>query len=225
MAKYYSKTAFAKYANRSNGAITQAVKGGRIEVGEHGIDPDHPTNRAYLEKCAEYDQAAGRPARSADDTQRPAAEGAPVKHTRRKKQAVEIPNDKSYNLPPPVKPSRKATKLAAAKQLKIDEEIEEKRLKNAARRKELVDRETVRRVFGKLYKVDVDEFRTIGSRSAPEIANLCSVDDSETILKIAAAVDKEIFAALRHVQKIMNDFFDEVGSERLQNENSRKIAK
>ena len=220
MAKLYPKTAFAKLANRSNGAITQGIKRGTIHVTDEGVDPDHPTNRAYLEKAAEYDAANGRARRSTDDSQRPAAEGAPVKHTRRKKQPVEVPDDRTYNLPPPVKPSRKATKLAAAKQLKLDEEIEEKRLKNAARRKELVDRDTVRRVFGKLYKVDVDELRTIGSKSAPEIANVCGVEDSELILKISAAIDKEVFAALRHIQKIMNDFFDEVGTERLVNENT-----
>lgn len=80
------------------------------------------------------------------------------------------------------------------------------RVERQKKRGELIDRTIVQNVFGKLHTIDVNEWRTLGARLAPDIASIAQVDEPEKILQIERAVDDEVIKVLTHVKYTLGEF-------------------
>jgi hypothetical protein len=96
--------------------------------------------------------------------------------------------------------------------LKAMEQIEQIRLKTQKERQQLVERELIKRVFSKIYTIEVNELRIIGDTLAPEIASYFNSDDSEAILKTNQRIESEVYKALNHIKRLIADYLKSVGS-------------
>ena len=79
--------------------------------------------------------------------------------------------------------------------------------------KDLISREMVSRVFRKLYTIDSTEWRGLGPRLAPDIMAVCEVEDPSKEVEISERIEREVFRTLGHVQRVLNDFLEEIESE------------
>lgn len=100
----------------------------------------------------------------------------------------------------------KLVKIARMK--KIDIETQEKRNK-------LISRELITDIFNQLYTIDTNEWRTLGLNVAPQVAADMGIDDPKKVIKIAENIDKETFATLKRVKKLVNKFLKTIKSEEL----------
>jgi len=98
------------------------------------------------------------------------------------------------------------------------EKAKETRDKRRLKRRELIERQLVQTIFGKLYSIDKNEFLTIGDKLAPDIATLASVDDPAVILQINERIEEECYKVLAHIKRIMGDFLESVGGELIEDE-------
>ncbi len=94
--------------------------------------------------------------------------------------------------------------------LKVIEAIDSARLKNDQLRKTLIDRKLVSVVLGRIHTVDVQEFLAIPIRFAPVAAGLCGKSDEETIHALEKRLSSELYKCLNHVQRIIENFLDEL---------------
>jgi hypothetical protein len=77
----------------------------------------------------------------------------------------------------------------------------------------LINRYLVQRVFAKLYTVDTNELLPLKDRLSSEIAAMIGVDDPELILKINKRIEKELYKALKHIKRLMDDFLESIKHE------------
>ena len=142
MGQYVSQSGFAKLAGVSRQAITQAVKEGRVECCKLGIDPEHPTNRYYLNASR-----ANTP-RNTDRglQQKPRSIPKAVKA----KRVVDITALAEGLMGGELDDYLSALSKPSTDRLKVVEQIKALRLKTDERRRTLVPRETIRRVFSRL---------------------------------------------------------------------------
>lgn len=93
-----------------------------------------------------------------------------------------------------------------ADQLKVIEAWEDKRLSNAERRGELIDRALVKKFISRLYAIDTNEFLAAKDKIANIIAGLCGVTDDGKISEIGMAVHAELYKTLSHIKRLTDDF-------------------
>lgn len=79
--------------------------------------------------------------------------------------------------------------------------------------KDLISRELVSRVFRKLYTIDSTEWRGLGPKLAPDIIALCEVEDPTKEVEVSDRIEREVFRTLGHVQRVLNEFLEEIESE------------
>ncbi len=89
------------------------------------------------------------------------------------------------------------------------------RVSRQAQRRELVDRLVIQRVFGKIYMIEANELRTLGGKIAPDLAGILGIDDPEVTLNIEKQIDDEVLKSMRHIQRIISDFLEKIGGERI----------
>jgi len=229
--EYLSQNKFAQLAGVSNAAIIRARKEGRIFKSARGIDPTHPTNKHYLEN------ARGRQGQKKEVKRKPAGRKG---HKPRGKSKAEKKrgngkgkdNTPDYQPPgiiidqlpdmpldpenghtddPAIQEAIRITKTDADTWKRI-EEIKKLQLARQEKRKELVPRVMVQRVFNRLYMIDVNQFRSLGDRVSPEIASLCGAAEQETILQINKIIEREIFKTLKHVQRLLDEFLKSINT-------------
>jgi len=82
------------------------------------------------------------------------------------------------------------------------------RVERQQKRGELIERTIVKTLFGKIYQVDVQELRTLGSKIAPEVAGLMGIDDPSMILMVEQRIDGEILKSLAHIKHIIDEFLN-----------------
>ena len=173
---------FARRAGMTKQAVNAAVKRGAIKLTrDKKIDLDNPMNRLYLEESR-----AGRS----------------VKHT-----PVSQQTDKKLPLPDGDQDLSVHDQLTL-NQMKTIEDIRSKRVKTDKERGVLIPRETVKRVFSRLYQIYVNQWRTLGMNIAPEIASVIGSDDTKHILKINDIVEREVFKILRQVKKEIKTYVE-----------------
>ena len=202
--KLVSKAEFARLAGVSTPAISKAIKDERIVIFGKGrlakIDALHPINLQYINSIEDHPTAGGKKSSSVPNKPGP----APLPPIEVEDLTKLLDSD---NLGALSKQSADRLKtIAQIKQIQINTE----KLRN-----DLIPRVLVQRIISRLYTIDVNEFRTLGPNLAPEIAALASIDDSETIIKIEAIVEKEVYNILRHVKRLMDDFLKSVGAEEI----------
>ena len=207
--KLYTKAEFSRVAGVCTASIAKAIKTGRVKVFGEGrsarVDAMDPVNMMYIN-------------------------GIEVHPTAGRKKSSSVPNKPG---PAPLPPSEveDLTELLdsgnlgviskqSADRIKTIAQIQQIRVKTEEMRKELIPRVLVQRIISKLYTIDVNEFRTLGPNLAPEIAALAGIDDSETIIKIEAIVEKEVYNILRHVKRLMDDFLKSVEAEEIKEVNN-----
>ena len=82
-------------------------------------------------------------------------------------------------------------------------------------RMELIDKIFVRKVFSKLYNIDVNEWRTLGANLAPEIAAAAGIDEPAMILRIEKIIEAGVFDILGSVKIVFAKFLKEMKAEQL----------
>lgn len=204
--QYVSQSGFAKLAGVSRQAITQAVKEGRLESCKLGIDPEHPTNRHYLAT------SRANAHRNTDRGSQQKRKSAP-KSVRGKK--VDITALTGGLIGTELDDYLSALSKPSTDRLKVVEQIKALRLKTDERRLTHVPRETVRRVFSRIYMVDTNEFRTLPDKLASEVASICGIDDDEKVFEIKEIIELNVFKVLNHVKRLINDFLEEIRDEPL----------
>lgn len=74
------------------------------------------------------------------------------------------------------------------------------------KRGELIDRSLVQMVLGKIYQVDVQQFRMLGAKLSPDLCGLMGVDDPVIQLMVEQRIEGEILKSLEHIKRIINEF-------------------
>ena len=79
--------------------------------------------------------------------------------------------------------------------------------------KDLISRELASRVFRKIYTIDSTEWRGLGPRVAPDIMAICKIEDPTKEVEISDLIERQVFRTLSHVQRVINEFLENVESE------------
>lgn len=232
--EYLTQYAYAKLLGVNPSAITRAVQNGRIIKTKKGIDPNHPHNVYYeqnINRNRPHRKRVGNLKRKATKN----GEDLKIRENKRDRRKKKKPLYAS-ELEGEEKPKKKkkvngngsnvgvnlddvkerasygAVTETNIKALKVIEQIEQIRLRTQKERQLLVERDLVKRVFSKIYTIEVNELRIIGDTLAPEIASYFNSDDSEAILKTNQRIEKEIYKALNHIKRLISDYLKSVGS-------------
>jgi len=241
MTKYLSNRKFAKLCEVSPSSITKAIKEGRVwRSGNLGIDPDHPTNIHYQEaKRRGWNEKAKRKRKQAAKKKAEKAAERKAKKKSEQSKGTEEPKGKTVDevreeitetedearriferALPPGDAAIAAARFSrqSAEHLKVLESIREKQIKNDKARLELVERDLVRRMFGELYLIHTNQFKTMGDKLSAAIAAAAGVDDSEIIGAISEIIEKEVFRNLSAVKRLFSDRLKGIKSELPENE-------
>lgn len=92
--------------------------------------------------------------------------------------------------------------------LKLQEEIKEKRRKNAMADGRLISRTLVKRFIGRMGEIDNTEWRSLSSRVSDDLAAICEVNGSEYSTQINKRIDEEVFNILSSVQRSQKEFLE-----------------
>lgn len=85
------------------------------------------------------------------------------------------------------------------------------RVEREAKRGVLIDRRLVQVVFGKLWQVDSNQWKTLSAKLSADIAGEFGVEDIAVLLKIEQRIDKEVSRILSHTKVLINNFLTGVG--------------
>jgi hypothetical protein len=217
----------------SSAAVRKAVREGKIPVVPiegtkyMKIDRTHPDAIAY-----QYTDRSAHQAmciKAAASRRKPKKLGRPRGKTKKK---VIIPSDE-LPLAPIVLPKKKEEKQkikyqkvlqqkdfpddqpivvnsANVNMIKLYEAIRQSRVKTAKEQGSLVSRDRIIQLFAKLYTVDANEWKTLPANAASEIAAVCGQEDKDTTLRIEQILEQKVYAILRHIQRMMLSYVDEV---------------
>lgn len=201
-----NKASFAKQLNITRASVTNNAVKGRIKVNEEGlIDPEDPVNLEFIDyikirKDSELDKKrTGRP-KGTKSKPRSRPNPAPI-------QRVDFSNGNGY--PTKAEELIKHPKIFAD-HLKVVEAWEQKRLENARKRGELIDRDLVQRFISKTYAIDTNEFLASSGKIANLVAGICGVNDDGKILEIENAIQAELYKTLSHIKRLMDDYLSEL---------------
>lgn len=87
------------------------------------------------------------------------------------------------------------------------------RVERMQKRGQLIDRALVSTVFGRLYQIHSNEFRTLGAKLAPSVGGELGVENPEALLRIEQYIDDEVIGILSHVKRVFDKFLQDVGAE------------
>lgn len=199
-----NKASFAKQLNITRASVTNNAVKGRIKVTEGGlIDSEDPVNLEFIDyikirKDSELDKK--RTGRPKGVKSKPRPNPAPP-------QRVDFSNGNGY--PTKAEELIKHPKIFAD-HLKVVEAWEQKRLENARKRGELIDRDLVQRFISKTYAIDTNEFLASSGKIANLVAGICGVNDDGKILEIENAIQAELYKTLSHIKRLMDDYLNEL---------------
>lgn len=217
-----SKSAFARLANVTPQNIIIACKNKSLPMVGEGrsakINLDDPAILNYLDKQRDRFEVTER------NRSRKKAVNAKIKEPRKRGR----PKKKDTPVNGKAKDDRSNISINIdnlddisgidrheAERLKVIADIESKRLKTEEARKKLISRELVRKVFGQLYIIDTNEFKTLGANVAPKVAAIAGVDDNQKILQMVESIDKEVHLILEHIKRELNDFLKKIEGEEI----------
>lgn len=92
--------------------------------------------------------------------------------------------------------------------LKLHEEIKEKRRKNAVASGKLISRLLVKRFVGKMGEIDNTEWRSLPMRVIDDVLSICETSDPKISLAITKRLEEEIFNILESVQRSQVEFLN-----------------
>jgi hypothetical protein len=197
---------FASMVGVTRQSINTAIKSGRIKKNSDGmVDIEDPVNLKYIMKRNKVDLSGKI------DLQRP-VKLQPTKEVVKTKE-IQTVVVKEKNVPINIEPGRDPLEYLDEDELdrlKRIEDIKTKRIKNAASRFELVERQLVKVVMGKIHTVDTQELLTLPAKMAPLICGMCGVEDPEKIREAEVAIETEVYTALQNIQNIISEFLETV---------------
>lgn len=161
--------------------VNKLINEGQIYVEDDLIDTDHPINAVWI--TARRERITGEMLMDSPEND------VMVDEILRKLATLDI---------------RQVTKAEIDK-IKGLESALKTRVERQQKRGELISRDFVQSVFGKLYQIDSNELRVISSVVAPEIAGVLGVDDDEKVLEIEKIIDDRILKVIAHVKRVLND--------------------
>lgn len=99
--------------------------------------------------------------------------------------------------------------------LKVVEQTNALIIKNEKDRNQLIARQTVQRVISKHFTIEFNQLRSMPANITPELAALCKVDDTLTLLHMEKLLDEEIFSVLKSIKKLLHEFLEGIGTDGL----------
>lgn len=199
-----SQNAFAKRNHITKQAVSAAVKRGTIHKTANKIDPDHPTNRYYVE-CLETRRAEEA------ETERLKAEytndgppAYPPVSPKPRPVAAKKPDIGKQTITTRI-PERTVYTKAEADLDKVTAQTAQIRVKLAEQMRELVAKELVHKTLGVIYSIAVNYFLPMGDRLAPILCGICSVTDPVIVNQVQDKIDKEIERALAALKEATVD--------------------
>ncbi len=187
--QFLSQTDFAKYLGVTRAAVSEQVKKGNIPVTEsRKIDISDPVVQEY----------ANSPAATARRERAKVRKAGYEPITKPKK----INGNGNGNL----------SEYTAADLQKLETigKIEERNIKTAQKRNELVSRELVKKFFSQLYVIDQNEFKTLAASIIPGICSIAGIDDPKITLALEKLVAKEIVKILKRIQGVIDKLLKEM---------------
>jgi hypothetical protein len=214
---------FAKFVGVSKAAISKAIKRGMLELNENRkIDLENRKTKIYVQSRADKNSAAQKKAET-DAKVGQAVAIEKLKNSRKDELRDQENAESLGNYAGGSVPGAEQTRtkdLRFMEKLELDEE--EKRLKiqkleisNAKDRADLIDRNFVERFVSVLYSIDVNEFMQFSAKLTPRICQgIFKCDDPEKMMAVNKLLDDEGWKTLQHIQRRVNDFLEEMGSEK-----------
>lgn len=92
--------------------------------------------------------------------------------------------------------------------LKLHEDLVEKRRKNAEAAGRLIDRQLLKRFVGRMGEIDNTEWRSYSSRVIDDVMAICSVSGPEILAELTKRLDDEVFSILASGQRSQSEFLD-----------------
>jgi hypothetical protein len=197
----------------SRQAISDAVRRGALAQVEGRIDLDAPDTKAYIaaverRKDITFNPVARPQARSRYKKRTTLARGKPVGT-----ELTEISSSgtRMGDMTLDVEPDAVVLSRAQLERLKVAESVIKMRVETKAKRQELVSREITAGVFAELASVDTSEFHPLADKISVDVAAKCGVEDEEVILEVKKIINKHVFRALKHRQRLMDDYLQKIG--------------
>lgn len=227
--EYLTNNAFAVRLGISRAAVGVAVKDGRIIKTSKGINPNDPSNLYYAQNALKNKaiQKNGNSRKKLKKSTK--APKKPKKQPKKKgeKELQEVVGKalaKNPNMDVDLDELEQSIERlpfkAQADIKKIIEQVRMLILKREEKRRELIPRDIVRRLFSEVYSIEGTEMKTLGTKIAPDIAAACGVDDPEKIIQIDERIEKEVYKIMSHVKRKIDNSLRSWGAELLEGEAS-----
>lgn len=233
--KLISQSAFARLAKISRQSITKAITKGKLRKhpGTTNINLNDPSSIDYLQN-----ETPNR-TKIKKKTKDPSGTKQKKKATKKKTGKVSPKNEKSgkaaykklahdldtfddddieYELPDDVDYDdidlERISKAKADRYHKI-EQTKKIKIERLAKEGLLIERTLVQQVFGQIYMIDSNQFKTMGDKLAPDIAALAGIDDPEIIIKINEKIESAAFKILKHIKADIDKFLLSIKAEEI----------
>lgn len=92
--------------------------------------------------------------------------------------------------------------------IKLIEDIREKRRKNAFGDGKIINRSLVKRFVGEMGEIDNTEWRSLPTRIIDDLMSICGISDPETAIQLTKRIEEEIFLILKSVQRSQTNFLN-----------------
>ena len=99
--------------------------------------------------------------------------------------------------------------------LKLHEEIKEKRRKNAVASGKLISRSLVKKFVGKMGEIDNTEWRSLPTRVIDDVLSICEISNSKIAIAITKRLEEEIFNILQSVQRSQIEFLNDLPNDEI----------
>ena len=204
---------FARKCGVSPQAISKAIKEGRVIKDEKKINPNNPQNAAYIkliqmrkdENGGTLDRSKSRNKKKKNDASEPEPESKPELNDQ------DLENLAKGQLSIPLDSLSKTS----ADRLKTLEQVRKIQIESDTKRKNLLPREEIKRIFARLYMIETNELKTISDAVAPEIAAIYEDDNLDHQFKTKKIIDAKVYRALKHIQRLWSDYLEKNGAGQL----------
>lgn len=209
---------FAEKAGVTRQTIYNQIKAGVLFLGDDKkIDLDIPENLQYLR-----DRGV-----SLDDMKPPEKKPAAPRPKKPPAKSVVKTKSKPPSVPQTTLPAidaeevlarlssldiRNLTPADVGKVARLESALKT-RVEREHKRGLLIERATVQTVFGRLYTIDSNELRTLGSKLGAEIAGMLGEEDPEKVLAVEKRIDDEVIKSLAHIKRVLGDFLRKAGAD------------
>lgn len=210
-----SQSKFAKLCRVSAEAIRKACIAGKIDIEGEGrkkkIIIDGPNTVDYLhDKNSQRvkPKSSELPAAAIVKTESAALPGDQLKNHTKIETRPQAPrnnfslSDENLNLN-----DLSATDIKKMKDLEAAKKSMQERMKS---RGELIERNLVKAVLGRVYTVEVNQIKPVADKAPAKIAAIFENDDSEKILAVSQLLSKELGKALEHIQHVLDKFLSDI---------------